>query len=102
MRPCAVSKPPHSVHGSPWASSEVHWFHSSLAHEWRTMATLLVLSRDTCYTEWTGWRVLAKMPKPGDLSVLGLRLGNDFTRRDHCQLFIRAASPGSGRRAHAA
>jgi hypothetical protein len=32
MRPCAVSKPPQSVHGSPGASSEVHWFHPSLAH----------------------------------------------------------------------
>jgi hypothetical protein len=47
MRPCAVSKPPQSVHGSPGASSEVHWFHPSLAHNWRTTATLAVLSKTT-------------------------------------------------------
>jgi hypothetical protein len=28
----------------------------------------------------------AKTPKPGDLSVLGLRLGKHFSRRDRCQL----------------
>ena len=42
----AVSEPPHSVHGSPWASSEVHWLQASLAHDWRTIAMLLVLSGD--------------------------------------------------------
>jgi hypothetical protein len=46
MRLCAVSEPPHSVHGSPWASSEVHWFHPSLAHDWRTVATRFVLYED--------------------------------------------------------
>jgi hypothetical protein len=54
---CAVSKPPHSVHGSPWASSEVHWFHSSLAHEWRTIATPCVLPEDNV--------------RPGEFEALG-------------------------------
>jgi hypothetical protein len=47
---------------------------------------------------WTGCRTLAKKPKPGDLSVLGLRLSNHFTRRDRCQ-FHPSRQPGSGRRA---
>jgi hypothetical protein len=35
----AVSRPSHSVHGSPWTSPEVHWLHASLAHDWRTSVT---------------------------------------------------------------
>jgi hypothetical protein len=31
-------------------SPEIHWFHSSLAHEWRTTVTLLVLLKDNYYT----------------------------------------------------
>jgi hypothetical protein len=42
MRLCAVSEPPHSVRGSPRASSEVHWFHPSLAHDWRTVLSWFV------------------------------------------------------------
>jgi hypothetical protein len=43
MRLCAVSEPPHSVHGSPWTSPGVHWVQASLAHDWRTGATVCVL-----------------------------------------------------------
>jgi hypothetical protein len=43
----AVSRPSHSVHGSPWTSPEVHWLHASLAHEWRTIATPCVLLKTT-------------------------------------------------------
>src|SRR5215211_2508250 len=71
MRLCTIIGPPQSVHGSPWASSEVHWFHVSLAHDWRT-ATLAVLSKTTSYTGGLVARAVAtKMPKPGDPSVLG-------------------------------
>jgi hypothetical protein len=58
------------------------------------MATLVVLVRDNFYTGGPDGRGLAKKPKPGDLSVLGLRLSNHFTRRDRCQHFIQAARPG--------
>jgi hypothetical protein len=72
MRPCAVSKPPQSVHGSPGASSEVHWFHPSLAHDWRTTATLAVLSKTTSYTGGLAARAVAtKMPKPVTLRSSG-------------------------------
>jgi hypothetical protein len=43
MRLRAVLKPQRSVHGSPWTSPEVHWLQSSLAHNWRTSATVCVL-----------------------------------------------------------
>jgi hypothetical protein len=46
MRLCAISKRPHSVHGSPWTSVGVHWLQSSLAHNWRTIATPCVLPED--------------------------------------------------------
>jgi hypothetical protein len=37
------------------------------------------------------------MPKPGDLSVLGLRLNHHLTRRDRCQLSSsRGALSGGG------
>jgi hypothetical protein len=42
----AVFRPPRSVHGSPQTFSEVHWFRASLAHDWRTIAMLCVLSQD--------------------------------------------------------
>jgi hypothetical protein len=57
------------------------------------MATLLVLSRGNCYTGWTGCRKHAKKPKPGDLSVLGLRLGN-VSLDPIAVNFIRVGSPG--------
>jgi hypothetical protein len=50
-------------------STEVHWFQASLAHEWRTMATLLVLSGDNSYTGWTAAERAPRKPKPGDFSV---------------------------------
>jgi hypothetical protein len=74
MQLCTVIGPPQSVHGNPWASPEVHWFHVSLAHDWGTTATLAVLSKTTSYTGGLAARAVAtKMPKPGDPSVLGLR-----------------------------
>ena len=57
----------HGVFRSPLVSV-------SLAHDWRTTATLAVLSKTTSYTGGLAARAVAtKMPKPGDPSVLGLR-----------------------------
>jgi hypothetical protein len=70
------------VHGRLQAST-------GLMRHWRTTGASgrrSSFSRETAAAPVDRLPSGAKKSKPGDLSVLGLRLNNHFTRRDRCQL----------------